>query len=50
MTVPDEALDRIARLVTPNDGGGWSDPCGLLESIGRVIESTGRIIDWEADL
>lgn len=45
-----EALDRIGRLVTPNDGGSWSDPSGVIESIGRAVESTGREIDWEGDL
>ncbi|WIV32202.1 hypothetical protein QN084_06215 [Paenarthrobacter sp. R1] len=51
MSTPEsDALDRIAQLVTPNDGGSWSDPYGVLESIGLAVESTGREVDWEGDL
>jgi len=43
------ALDKIAEYATPNDGAGWSDVSGLLESIGNTIERTGRTINWEGD-
>ncbi|MBT8163080.1 MULTISPECIES: hypothetical protein [Arthrobacter] len=42
-----EALDKIAKLVEPDDGGSWSDPSGKLEHVGDVIESTGREVNWE---
>jgi hypothetical protein len=46
-TTPDnEALDAIALAVRPW-GGVWSDQDGILESIGNIVESTGRTVDWE---
>lgn len=43
-----EALDQIAKAVVPEDWGGWCDECGLLETIGDIVRSTGRPIEnWE---
>ncbi len=41
-----DALDKIALTVRPWDGE-WSDADGILESIGNIVESTGRVVDWE---
>ncbi|UVK59814.1 hypothetical protein SEA_ALEEMILY_74 [Gordonia phage Aleemily] len=41
-----EALDKIAERIRPFDGE-WSDADGILESVGNIIESTGRTVDWE---
>ncbi|MEU6580642.1 hypothetical protein [Nocardia sp. NPDC046763] len=41
-----KALDEIARRVRPDEDGTWTDQDGLLESIGNIVESTGRKV-WE---
>lgn len=43
-----QALDRIAKLVSLDDSGSWTDMSGLLERIGYAVMSTGRKVEgWE---
>ncbi|MDH6282906.1 hypothetical protein [Prescottella agglutinans] len=43
-----EALDKIAKAVALDEDGMWTDQDGILESIGNIVQSTGRTVEgWE---
>ncbi|MBY4212863.1 hypothetical protein HQO42_14830 [Rhodococcus fascians] len=42
----ESAVNKIGGVIDDPEGWGWSDESGMLESIGNIVESTGRKVIW----